>query len=390
MGRFEEEMADYRTPAPTDVRTDMRGYLPQVARPVRETKKAALPPKLEPERSGPTPEELPRADDPRAEELSRQTEEQLEDGIEQQESHGTLSSGMSSSGGSSGAAAPEAMPERDEPDDGEHTDSTEEEVSARETARTEDEDDEEPMSGLVVRTVPVKPVSTDQSAGAAEPESSVRTEKEFVQTPAGASSGDRVAVATKPDGTLGDVVGTRSVPYVKRKYKAGDPSEVVAVKPPLVLMQHLRQSLEATAGSEFAEGISAASLLTAFLLAKTGLQMDVDENTEIAANIFREVDPRLLSIENKIDEVLSRANRIDEVNARAAQRQKVTGEVIDGMEFALSYLLFDRTIGVDTLGITPENFNVVHSDVLTIRERVRKRTREQRQIEIDRERRDNR
>jgi hypothetical protein len=270
--------------------------------------------------------------------------------------------------GDAGASAAEPEPQRDDPDDGEHTDSTEEQLAARarRLAELEPEGDAEPADEEEVRSAAQDAV-VDAEAERQPVEGPKAPELELV---------DRVR---KPE------VAKRSGRQAfKRRlgFSTGAGVETLTVtRFPQPFVDRLRQMLAPVIGNEFAQAISAPALLTSFLMATLGVDLDVDENTAAAAEAFRTSEPRISAVEDKIDGVLENIDQLAGAMRLSLTRISETANVADAMEFGLAYLVADRVVGLSTLDTDETNVDVAQKKVLAARQRIRARTKEQRTIE---------
>lgn len=267
--------------------------------------------------------------------------------------------------GSTGATA-EPVPQRDDPDDGEHTDSTDEEVAARaRAARPEPaEQPAEPEKGS--EEAEVAPEPSEESVAAETPETKVEQPANLRQQLAGITASEPRA-------------------FQKTGFSAGGVETTVVKRFPVPLVDRLRLTLAPVVGGEFAEALSAPALITAFLVAKTGVELDVDPNTAVAVDIFRQVDPRLLAVEDKIDGMMDDVSRLADAMKLGLQRIGDTGNVVDALEFSTAYLIADRVAGLTTTDTNETNVDVTQKKALTARENIRKRAKAQRTIERQRD-----
>ena len=265
---------------------------------------------------------------------------------------------------SQASAAPEPAPQRDETDDGEHTRSVEEVVVVPAAAEEEVEPEEEP---------------------AAEP----ATEPDAVDEDADAHLEKRAPVAPptpeEVNRELDGITGREPKTFQKTGFTAGD-VETLTVKPfPVVLVDRLRLSLAPATGGAFAQALSAPAIITAFLIAKTGLELEVDANTAVAVDVFRQVDPRLLSVEDKLDEVLSDVGQLAAAMKSSLKRISETAVVVDGLEFSSAYLIADRVAGLTSAEVDETNVDVAQKKVLAARDTIRRGAKKQRDIERQRD-----
>lgn len=275
------------------------------------------------------------------------------------------SGGGSANGSSSGGA--DQITQRDEPDEGEHTDSTEEQVAARAAAAEE----------RAAEEAPAAPATVEQALEL-KPEPEPVAEEESAEAPA-----EKQVEVTREE--LGQITGSQPVQYQKTGFSAGGVETVLVKRIPEMLVDRLRLTLASTVGGAFAEQLSAPALITAFLMAKTGMGLQVDANTSVAVDAFRQSDPGLLSVERRLDEVLGMLTTESERSAKTLQTVRETGEAVDGLENSVAYLVGDRVTRLSTTDVDETNVDVTQKKVLVVRERIRERTKEQRKLERDRE-----
>jgi len=278
--------------------------------------------------------------------------------------HGGAAGGEATGDAHSDAAnSAEPVPQRDEPDEGEHTDSTEAQIAAR-AAR---EAPEEPQDAVDDPEVPDDPSEPQEEA----PDASERTRK---QNP-------RPLVDV-----LVDTPGTHPLAYSRVAFSAGAGVETLSLtRFPQPLVDELRMRLAPTTGGSFAEQISATSIITAFLAASLGVKLDLDDNSSNAADAFRRDHPRMAGIEDKLDETLDNIDQLASVMKIALERIGGTGQIVDGLEFAMAYLVADRVASVTTSETTEHNVDVTQKKVLVTRDRIKSLVKEQRTIEKQRE-----
>lgn len=271
---------------------------------------------------------------------------------------------------SDGVAGNVSEPElqRDEPDDGEHTDSTEQEVEARAQQAAEQAGETEDEPDVADTTLEL-----EESV-----EETVEPEPEPVPVEAELPA---MSVTQK----LAAIEGSAPRMFQKIGFSSGG-VETVVIKPfPKPLVDRLRLTLASSVGGEFAEALSSVSLMTAFLMAKTGVELDVDANTAVAVDVFRQVDPRLLSVEDKIDEMRSNVSQLADAMKLSLNRIAETGSVADVLEFAMAYLIADRVAGLTTSDTDETNVDVTQKKVLVARETIRIRSKAHRKIEQQRD-----
>lgn len=323
------------------------------------------------------PRRLPKPAEPKNEEATLPA---AEHSAEEAAEHGGTSTGGatgaagggSSASGATGNGGAEQITQRDEPDDGEHTDSTEEQLAARAEAAAEN---------AAAGGEAEQPVLEPAQEPVAEPES----EEEPGPDPSPAKT---PAPEKNLREQLAQFSGAQPVEYQKTGFSAGDVETVLVKRFPAPLVDRLRLSLAPSVGGTFAEQLSAPALITAFLIAKTGMELQVDPNTAVAVDVFRQTDPGLLSVERRLDEVLEKLAVESERSAKTLKGVREISDVTDGLENSVAYLVGDRVTRLSTTEVDETNVDVTQKKVLVVRDRIRERTKEQRKREQDREGRD--
>lgn len=272
--------------------------------------------------------------------------------------------------GTVNAADGAPQPQRDDPDEGEHTDSTEEQIAAR-SAHHEEEAQPE-AHGEVTTEAPAEPEETPE---ALEPEPEPAAE------PARARTIDEI---------LGETEGTSPRVFKRSGFSAGaDTPTSTVTRFPQPALEKLRVMLAASAGGAFAEALSATSVLTAFIIANTGLDLDVDEDTAAAVEAFRENDPRLADVEDKVGLVLENIDQLARAVRIGLKRVGETGKIVDGLDFGVSFLVADRVARLTEPETDETTIEVVQKKSLLVRERIKAQSQKQRTIERQREERSN-
>jgi hypothetical protein len=185
--------------------------------------------------------------------------------------------------------------------------------------------------------------------------------------------------------TLAGIRGSSPREFQKTGFSATGSKTLTVTRFPLDLVNSLRLSVAAIVGGDFAEALSSTSLLTAFMIAKTGVDLDVDVNTAVAVDVFRQVDPRLLAVEDKLDETMANITQLAHAMNMGLERIGETGKIVDVIEFSQAYLIADRVANLTTADTNETNVDVTQKRVLVARENIRKRTKAQRLIEVQRE-----
>lgn len=314
---FESALSDYRPSAGDDIQI-------------------RLPPRREPKQ--------------KAEEVAEQLELGQHGGAG--EAAGSTAEAHAAVASSTSSAPVEPVPERDQPDEGEHTDSTEEQVAAR--AKTPEPEPDEPAEA---------PEAAAPAEDATEPP----------------------AASSRPV-SLSEFGGSAPVAYKRVGFSPGADVQTVVVKPfPQPLVDKLRLLLAERAGGEFATEISNGALLTAYLMATIGVDLDADENTMAAAEAFRWSETRVAGIEDRVDAIADDLTTALGDIGRVLKHVRQTAAVTESIEFSTAYLVTDRVAGLSTAETDETNVDITHRKVLTARDTIRRGAHEQTKIERERE-----
>ena len=266
--------------------------------------------------------------------------------------------GSDSPGEAAASSTSEPEPQRDEPDEGEHTDSTEEQVATR--AR-------QAAAARVEETKPEPEVADD-----------VVDPAEADEAPAPAPRPERPSLQQ----VLATTEGTAPRAFKRIAFSSGeDTPETNVARVPQPLIDHLRRMLAPSLGGTFAESISAPALLTAFLTVKAGITLELDDNTAAAADAFRQFEPRLAAVEDRVEEVSAGLQQLADAIRLGLKRTAESGDVLDVLEYGLAYLITDRVAGVSTVDVDETTVDVTQKKVLRARETIRSRSRAHRTIE---------
>lgn len=266
---------------------------------------------------------------------------------------------------SSTAADSTPLPQRDEPDEGEHTDSTQEQMDQRAPrADTGAEESVEPRDVAGHREASDVMASEDiemPSTESDEPAESTRTTlKRALTSTEGKTPRGRVRAAFSP--------GAHTPTLTVKRF-------------PQPLVDKLRILIAPKLGGEFAETISASALVSAFLVAQLGVDLDFDESTAAAVDAFRDEDQRVTVIEDRIELALQNIDQLAQATRLGLKRVSEVGVTADSIDFAVAYLLTDRVAGLSTADVNESNVDVTQKKVLVARSQVRAAARAQRTIE---------
>lgn len=307
--------------------------------------------------------------------LPPRRERSANDGTSQRPSgeHGGASDGSpvaseAHAGAAASSGSSEPQPQRDDPDEGEHTDSTESQIAKRlrpaeaETHATPSDETSEPSE------------HDRQEVAADEPE----------------SPNTDIEPAEQLVGILARTKGTSPRPYTRIAFSAGDDVESLSVtRFPQPLVDKLRLVLAQSLGGEFAEGVSATTLLTGYMVAQLGVRLDLDENTRAAVEGFRHVETRLSAVEDRMDVLLESIDRLAGAQKYVIKRVTDTGKTVDALDLAAAYLVTDRVAGLSTSEVDETNIVVTQKKVLSTRTRIHEQAATQKKFEQDRNERSN-
>ncbi|WP_311245446.1 MULTISPECIES: hypothetical protein [unclassified Microbacterium] len=252
----------------------------------------------------------------------------------------------------------EPQPQRDEPDEGEHTDSTSEQVARRQEQKAS--------------------LPEEEPEAAAADDDAIDADEEFVEEPE--------PVRSTPL-QLHEVTGSSPLEFKKLPGGAfyGKDAKLTTVKRiPAATVDRLRMLLADVTGGDFAAQISAPALMTAFIAAKAGMDFELDENTQAAMEAFRSTDQRVSAVEEKVDQVLQHIDQLAHATHQSLKRAAETGKTVDVLDFSMSYLIADRVAHLTTPDIDETNVNVTQKKVLSTRSRIREQSASQRKIEQER------
>lgn len=280
--------------------------------------------------------------------------------------------GGAGGGGGEAASAPEAMPQRDEPDEGEHSSSAEpqeepvveEGPQDEEDLRTaEPEEDEEPVQEADEGPDPVEEEAQEAQAS--------------LEAPAARLTAPRMPEGAEP------LVWTKNLGFGYRDSKGAAGTYLRAF--PAELVEVLREQL-APFGPEFAKEASAPALVTAFVLARLGLTVpELDANTAQAVRAFALLSPELASLEQRVGDVGE--GLVEVLRALQGLRRDVdaVGEVARVVEMTNAYVLTDRYEQVAPPQATAKDVELRHPRVLATRSGLAKQARAQHKAEVLRE-----
>lgn len=250
--------------------------------------------------------------------------------------------------GAGGASAPEAMPQRDEPDEGEHARSApEEEVPVEVEAEQSAEED-----GQGAEAQEPEPV-------APEPE----VDQDELDEPVPTLPTVTVPVQQMPE-------GAQPLEWSQAEASKGfsfDGEAVQLRKLPQQLIDVLRGQLMPF-GAEFAQKISAPALVTAFICARLGVALPgSDGHTEQAVRAFAALSPELASLEHRVDSVDDALQQVVQVLTGLRKEVEVVGGVARVVEMSNAYLVTDRYEQIAPPGTTGATVQLRHPKALETR-----------------------
>ena len=318
----------------------------------------------------------------RAEERDREAaalaEQESREVQAEEQGGGELGGTAGSAAGQASAAqqAPDPVPQRDEPDEGEHASSAPEEPVSAPEPEPEEEEEPEPIDEP---PAPAEPAQEDD--GAEEPpDPSIRPEIGVGPGHATPVERDRAAVALRShllhdarwDRSLGFSFEGKNDPSPtkgpkgesdedRKKREALPPSRTTQIKAfPRALVEALRRAAEPAYGSGELDDASAASLVTAFIVARTGIAPPgLDANTEGLARVFSSAEPHLVTLEDRLQDfhndvqILARGIKLMDEKVRAAV------DSAEATEAGVAYLLADRVDPIPTDGISASNIDLL-------------------------------
>lgn len=251
-------------------------------------------------------------------------------------------------------------------------------------------------AGSVVATpepVPQLEELVDEDAEAPEPE-----EEEAV--PATSPS---TAVAENPEDDEEDVSGTEAHPvrrgvvspgslrepavFVKTGFSYGDGtgggSQVRIF--PKELNDKLRDDLTQWLGEDFSSQLSLPALITAFTVARLGITVELDVNTELATQAFREMEPKLSVVEDRTADIQADIVRMAAVMEGMHKKMTAINTSTDAIEFSQAYLIADRISLLPTQGVTEDTVDVTQPRVVRAKDRIRTSVKSHQTVEKHRE-----
>lgn len=274
--------------------------------------------------------------------------------------HGAGGNGDASSRSShvSGQSAPEPAPQRDDPDEGQHTRS-EQEPDAAETASEEEGDDE------------VTPVDDDAAVPTEREEAVEIAVREPVVEPRGAFPMEEPTLRRhEGEGDEGATFQERTR-FTFPQPQSGK-SSVQMKTFPVELVDRLRDDLARMTNTTFAEQISAPAIVTAFLLAQLGFDTEgFDVNTATAVSAFRKLDQRLGALEDGLGVVEARTQFVAKDIGAMKKLMVDLCNVIGRLEHVGAFLVHQRVAPEAFEGLTPSMLDITDDSYLATRARIR-------------------
>lgn len=160
---------------------------------------------------------------------------------------------------------------------------------------------------------------------------------------------------------------------VKFYYEGSD--KLVQLRVPSELVSVLREVIRPY-GNDFAQEISMISLLSAFIVAHTGVRSQFDVNTEQAIAAFKLAEPTMSAIEARLDEI--RGDMIKLQSSTKRMRQDISGisDNVDAVLLAESWHIADRVEAIGDVSLdTAASVTVDHPKALAARTNIKDRAR---------------
>lgn len=274
--------------------------------------------------------------------------------------HGAGGNGDASSRSShvSGQSAPEPTPQRDDPDEGQHTRSEQESDPATVSADAEDE-----HAAVVDDVAPVTAAETEETAQVVVGDPKIEFDVPF-------ATDEPSLRRLEGEGDAGATFQERTR-FTFPQPQSGK-SSVQMKTFPVELVDRLREDLARMTNASFAEQISAPAIVTAFLLAQLGFDTEgFDVNTATAVTAFRKLDQRLGALEDGLGVVEARTQFVAK-DIDAMKRLMVDlCNVIGRLEHVGAFLVHQRVAPEAFEGMTPSMLDITDDPYLATRARIR-------------------
>lgn len=280
-----------------------------------------------------------RLEDDHQEEVRAEEREHLDREVRDTSGSSAGTSGGTGSGAAATASAPEAHPQRDEPDDGQHTESAPAPIEEPQSAQPE------PEAAPAPDPVTPEPLLDPPS----------QTEPPAVVT----ASASRTQPLGEGDKPWQSAQGSQRMDYDDKVFFKHDEEMTIMKKISRPMIDQLRVRVASVTGGEFAEKISGAALLTAFIAVKLGYPMEVDENTAKAMSAFEMMEPRLDAIEEHAAEISRDIVMMGDVMTQMNKKMLTMDRAMRSMELVQAYAFTDRVLGgIDGADDTAESIRL--------------------------------
>lgn len=294
-------------------------------------------------------------------------EHEQRDGDDQAGEHG----GGSSAPVESVQESAEPTPQQDDPDDGEHTSS-----EAPEEPEPPAEEDEEPA----VEEAEEEPEPAPDPESEEEP----FDEPSEPEAPAPEPRAKQPKQASRRPGTQVEV---SAFDFVGAEEKG---RSVTFKKFPVALVDGLRSSLAAHLGAEEAGALGAQAIVTAFVSAKTGLDVGLDASSKRAAEAFAANDPGMLGV---MEETQGLRSDFDELVTRLGPmitRVREMSVAMEAIELSNAFLIADKYDLITPPSARSHEIDMQDPRVQAARDRIASEAADQRRLRQEREHRSNR
>lgn len=142
---------------------------------------------------------------------------------------------------------------------------------------------------------------------------------------------------------------------------------------PRALVEEMREMLKPHLGDDFARDISQFSLVTAFVIAAMGADIQTDEFTAHAVRAFRANDPRVDAIDQRTAAIQDQQAVIEKMMKRALAKLGDLEDTATVLEIGQAYSMAERTAQLDTMGVLPETIDVTQKRVLATKDNIRRK-----------------
>lgn len=142
---------------------------------------------------------------------------------------------------------------------------------------------------------------------------------------------------------------------------------------PKALIEQMRAILEVQLGEDFARDLSQFSLVTAFVIAAMGSDIQTDQYTAHAVRAFCENDPKTDAIEKRTALLVEQQGKFEGLLKKVSEKMDRVMESADVLEMGQAYALAERTAFLETDGALPETIDVTQKRAVASRDNIRKR-----------------